>query len=212
MEILKRKLRKINILFILFSVSALFPVHSPAQSKVIDAFKESYQKENTNDFKGGIAALTQVYQKDSYEINLRLGWLFYQAGQLQESVDYYERAIQLKPYAIEPKLGLAIPYSAMGKWNEIIDLYNKILETDKQNATANYRLGLIYYNQGKFEKADPYLDRVVNLYPFDYDFLLLFAWNKLKLQKVREARVLFEKALMYKPGDESAMEGFQLSK
>jgi tetratricopeptide (TPR) repeat protein len=77
---------------------------------------------------------------------------------------------------------------------------------------VNYRVGLIYYNRGEFAKADPYLEKVVNLYPFDYDGLLLLAWNKLSLQKSREAKVLFQKVLLNNPGDESATEGLKLIK
>ncbi|WP_246255531.1 tetratricopeptide repeat protein [Cyclobacterium plantarum] len=73
-------------------------------------------------------------------------------------------------------------------------------------------MGLIYYNQGIYDKADPYLEKVVNLYPFDYDGLILLAWNKLNLQKTREASVLFQKVLMNNPDDKSALEGLKLIK
>ena len=84
---------------------------------------------------------------------------------------------------------------------------NKII-----SKTANYRLGLIYYNRKNYEKASVYLEKVVNLYPFDYDSLILFAWNNFMLQKTREARVLFNKVLMYNPGDQSALDGLKLIK
>ncbi len=195
----------IALLLLLLSVST-----GHAQEEIIKAFRESYAIEKSGDFKGAIGILKKVYQADSYELNLRLGWLCYTAGVLNESVSYYQKAVSLKPYAVEPKLGLAFPYAAQGKWNEVVTLYNKILEIDSQNTLANYRLGLIYYNRGNYEKADPYIEKVVNLYPFDYDSLLLFAWNKLKLQKTREAKVLFQKVLMYNPDDESALEGLKL--
>ena len=146
-----------------------------------------------------------MYEPDSYELNLRLGWLHYQKGEMDQSMVFYRRAVNLKPYAIEPKLGLAYPYSAMAKWDDVIELYERILETDPQNSLVNYRLGLIYYNRGQYERADSYIEKTVNLYPFDYDSLLLFAWNKLMMQRTREAKVLFEKVLLANPGDESAL-------
>jgi tetratricopeptide (TPR) repeat protein len=75
---------------------------------------------------------------------------------------------------------------------------------------VNYRLGLIYYNLGEYERADFYIDKTVTLYPFDYDSLQLFAWNKLMMQRTREAKVLFEKVLLANPGDESALNGLGL--
>jgi tetratricopeptide (TPR) repeat protein len=194
----------------LFLLSTLFSFPALAQQSLSDAFKASYDSENAGNLDQAIEALDAVYDSDSYELNLRLGWLHYQHGEMEQSIHFYQRAVNLKPYAIEPKLGLAYPYSAMARWDDIIDLYNEILETDPQNSLVNYRLGLIYYNRGEYERADFYIQKTVNLYPFDYDSLLLFAWNKLMMQRTREAKVLFEKVLLANPGDESAMTGLSL--
>jgi len=190
----------------------VFPFTGYAQDVITEAFRQSYVLEKSKDFKGAAQQLKNVYQTDAYEINLRLGWLTYNAGAIAESIDYYTKAVNLKPYALEPKFGLAYPYSVEGRWDDIISLYNQILQTDPQNTLANYRLGLIYYNRSNYEKAEPYLEKVVNLYPFDYDSLILLAWIKLNLQKSREAKILFQKALMNNPGDESALEGLRLIK
>ena len=75
------------------------------------------------------------------------------------------------------------------------------------NTTANYKLGSIYYGNENYTDALKYFEKVVNLYPFDYSSLLMYAWTNLKLGKTREAKVLFNKVLMNKPGDESATDG-----
>jgi tetratricopeptide (TPR) repeat protein len=196
------------ILSILILTSLSLPAFG--QQSLSDAFNASYQSENAGNLETAIEVLYSVYDAESYELNLRLGWLHYQKGDMDKSMEYYRRAVNLKPYAIEPKLGLAYPYSAMAMWDEIIELYEEILETDPQNSLINYRLGLIYYNRGQYERADGYIEKTVNLYPFDYDSLLLFAWNKLMMQRTREAKVLFEKVLLANPGDESALNGLSL--
>jgi len=40
----------------------------------------------------------------------------------------------------------------------------------------------------------------------------MLAWTNFKLGKFREAKVLFSKALLIQPGDESALEGLGLIK
>ena len=50
----------------------------------------------------------------------------------------------------------------------------------------------------------------VNLYPFDYDSVIMLAWTNFQLNKFREAKVLFNKSLLIRPGDESALEGLGL--
>lgn len=219
MEILaKHNLQKANWIskteiLILFFMIALFSSFTvKAQENITNAFKESYQLEKSQNFNGATDKLKAVYQADSYEMNLRLGWLHYQSSKLDQSIEYYTKAVNLKPYAIEPKLGLVFPLSVQGKWDQIVGIYQKILEIDPQNTLVNYRLGLIYYNRAEYSKADPFIEKVVNLYPFDYDGLLLLAWNKLNLQKSREASVLFQKVLLNNPGDTSALEGLKLIK
>lgn len=183
-----------------------------SQDNIVRAFHDSYQLENNGQYMQAAEKILQVYQTDSYEMNLRLGWLIFQGGNMTESVHYYNRAISLKPYAIEPRLGLVYPLSVNGLWDEVLAQYIRILEVDPQNTLANYRAGLIYYNRGQFERAESHLEWVVNLYPFDYDAILLFAWIKFSLSKTREARVLFNKVLMHTPGDASALEGLSLIK
>ncbi|MDY0199553.1 MAG: tetratricopeptide repeat protein [Tenuifilaceae bacterium] len=183
-----------------------------SQDNITTAFKESYVLEKKGEYAKAAERLVKAYNDDSYEVNLRLGWLYYLAGKLNESENYYGKAISLKPYSIESRLGMAYPLAAQAQWDKLITLYSKTLEIDPQNTLVNYRMGLIYYNRGNYEIADKYLDKVINLYPFDYDTMILLAWNKFALQKFKEAKVLFNKVLLHTPDDASALEGLKLIK
>jgi len=198
----------ISLLFISFIHSAKAQDYQVLQ----DAFSKSHAYEARGNFADAIASLKKVYLEDSYEINLRLGWVTYLAGLFTESSAYYQKAINLKPYAIEAKFGFVNPASALGNWDQVVAQYNEILKIDPQNTLANYRMGSIYYGRRDFVKAEKYLEKVVNLYPFDYDSMVLFAWTNLKLGKLREAQVLFNKVLLNKPRDPSAVEGLSLIK
>lgn len=173
------------------------------------AFSESYGYEYNGEYVKAIEVLKKVYSEEAYEINLRLGWLNYMGGYFTESLAYYQRCIDLKPLSLEAKFGYVYPASAIGNWEKVKKQYNDILEIDPQNTSANYRLGSIYYGNEDYTKAISYFEKVVNLYPFDYDALLMYAWTSLKLGKLREAKVLFNKVLMNKPDDASATEGLE---
>lgn len=177
-----------------------------------DAFSKSQAYESKGNFADAISSMKSVYQEDSYEINLRLGWVCYLNGSFTESAAYYQKAISLKPYAIEPKLGYVYPNSALGKWDVVIAQYNDILAIDPQNSLVNYRMASIYYGRKDYAKAEKFLEKVINLYPFDYDTMILFAWTNFQLGKLREAQVLFNKVLLNKPKDTSALEGLSLIK
>jgi len=78
------------------------------------------------------------------------------------------------------------------------------------NTTANYRLGLIAYGRQDYETALKYFSKVLNLYPFDYDTALMTGWSLLKTGKLREAKIMFQKTLLIKPNDSSALEGLAM--
>jgi Tfp pilus assembly protein PilF len=181
-------------------------------TKLTAAFSESYTKEKAGKYGEAVTALKAYYDVNSYELNLRLGWLTYLQGQFSESLAYYNKAIDLMPYGIEARLGVVLPASSMGNWDLVIAQYNKILSIDPNNTVTLYRLGLISYDKKDFKQAYQYFEKVVNLYPFDYQSLLMLAWTNLKLGKTREAKILFNKTLLYSPDDASAKEGLAMIK
>ena len=206
MEILKLTLVATSFCIVLFANA------QENNEKVLTAFKQSYTFEYKGDYTNAIKEIAAVYSADSYEQNLRLGWLSYEAGKFTESAAYYEKALALKPMSEEAHLGIIYPASALGNWDQVLAHYIKILENNSANTTVNYRVGNIYYERKDYTKANSYFEKVVNLYPFSYDALLMYAWTNLKLGKTREAQVLFNKVLMLSPDDKSALEGIGLLK
>jgi tetratricopeptide (TPR) repeat protein len=177
-----------------------------------DIFGQSYSLEKEGEYSKAINLVKTVYAEDSYEINIRLGWLTYLSGNFSDALPYYRKCIQLHPLSIEARLGLALPLSQMGNWTEVETLYKQILEMDPQNSLVNYRMGLLYYGREDYSTAQKYFESVVNHYPFDYDSVIMLAWTDFKLGKYREAKVLFNKALLMEPNDESAQQGLDLIK
>jgi tetratricopeptide (TPR) repeat protein len=211
METLKKTLTRFLLFF--FAIILSLSVNAQSDLKVVEnAFESSYTMETKGEYANAIATLKAVYNENSYEINLRLGWLNYLSGLFTESSAYYQKAIKIKPYSIEAKFGFAYPASAMGNWDQVMTQYLEILRIDPQNTLANYRMGSIAYGKNDFASAEKYLEKVVNLYPFDYDSNILFAWTNYKLGKLRESQILFHKVLLIKPKDSSAMEGLGLIK
>ena len=201
---------RIKISLLILMVAALAGSAQVNQETLEQAFARSYELEKNKDFVSAAKELNKVYDQSSYEINLRMGWLWYNAGQFDESVKYYSRAQQLMPYSEEARFGLILPKAALGRWDEVIELYNKILEIHPNNTIAMFRLGMIYYERKNYDKALPLFKKVVDLYPFDYDGLLMLAWTSYFTGNYNQAKVLFNKVKLYNPGDVSANEGLQL--
>lgn len=201
MGILKKSIIGISTMLLSLFVTAQEEV------KLQAAFKESYTQESVRNFTGAIATLAKLYDEKSYELNLRIGWLYYLNKDYPQSHSYYQKAVALRPYAIEAKLGLAQPLAALQSLDKLLQVYEDILKIDPQHSTTNYWTGVIHYNRRKYEQAARNFEKVVNLYPFDYDGNHMLAWTYLNLGKSNDAKILFNKALLIRPGDASCLEG-----
>jgi len=203
-------MESLKIVLIILLTAVVLPVKGQYEEKVLKAFESSYLAEKQNDWIKAASVLEKVYLEDSYEFNLRLGWLSYKQKQNEASKAYYRKALALLPYSEEARFGLILPLAANGEWNEVIRIYSQILENNPGNSVALYRLGLVYYERKDWTQAYRCFQKVVDLYPFGYDGLLMLAWTNFQTGKVREAKVLFNKVLLYSPGDKSALEGLSL--
>lgn len=169
------------------------------QTTTSEAFSKSYTYEVNKEYSNAIAAMNKVYSAESYSINLRLGWLNYLAGEYVNSQSYYKKAIGLEPKSIEARLGYAYPASAMENWNDVVKIYEEILAIDVNNSVVNYRMGSIFYYRKDYTKATNYLQRVLNLYPFDYDSNYLLGQIEIIQGKIKEAKIHLNRALEYNP-------------
>jgi len=197
------------ILVILFSS---FMPHLLAQETkfiVSEAFSKSYANENKKNYQQAINDLMQVYDEKSYEINVRLGWLYYYLEAYEVAKKYYSIAVQLNPYSVEGRLGLVLPASALANWDLVLQQYLEILKIDDLNSTVNYFTGLIFYNKSEFQSAEKYFEKVYQHYPFNYDTAIILAITKQKLKKDNDAKDLYMKALLFYPGDQTALEGLK---
>jgi len=198
--------------FVVLLVLIGFSAFSQSMSALQSAFSKSYEAENAKNFAAAISELKSVYDPDNYVMNIRLGWLNYLAKQYTESIGFYEKSIVLKPYAIEARFGCVKPLSALESWEKVKENYIQILKIDPQNTTANYWLGVIYYNRKDYANASKLLEKVVNLFPLDYESVIMLAWTRLYSGKNEDAKVLFHQALIIRPSDSSALSGLKLIK
>lgn len=193
-------------------IFASFSLNAQANKALSSAFKQSYDYEATKNYEAAINTINSMYSETSYEINLRLGWLYYLSGKNKESIVYYQKASSVMPAATEPVWGIINPYTKLEHWNEIEKAYISILKIDPKNTTANYNLGLIYYYRKDYINAKKHFDVSLNLYPFGYNNLLMSAWTNYYLGNKNEASILFNKTLLYSPNDKSALDGLSLIK
>lgn len=205
MEILKKTLVFVVVMSFQF-------INAQDQKTIQEAFSKSYTLETNKKYTDAIDAFKVVNSAENYPIQLRLGWLNYRAKKYTESVAAYKKASELMPASIEALLGAVNPLVAQTKWEDLEQVYLNIIKIDAKNSLVNFRLGQIYYNRKEYSKAATYFSTSLNLYPFDYDSMLMSGWNYYFLGKYSEAKELFQRVLLYSPADASAKEGLGLIK
>jgi len=163
------------------------------KNELLSAFEESYKIEKNQEYSNAARDLEAIYLKyiSNYEINLRLGWLRNSSGDLKLSINYYSKAMELKPLAIEAIYGKILPLIGQGKYNKVIQLAKKALVIAPNDSKAEYYMGLGYYYEKNYLKSEKYLEKAINKYPFDLDINLMLGWTKLALGKKNEAKSLF---------------------
>lgn len=170
---------------------------------LVIAFTESYKQEAAKDYDKAIKALKVNGSDNLYEANARLGWLYYSKKDYMQSSKAYQAAMNLKPKSVEAALGYVNAEAALQNWDNVFEAYKKILGIDPNNTTANYRIALMYFYRKDYVNAQIHLNRVLDLYPFDYDSMLLMAQTKAAAGKLTEAKAWYEKVLLYNPSDNS---------
>ncbi len=202
-------LKKTITLFALFLATQTYAQESKA---IQMAFSKSYLMESKKLYDEAISSLKEIYDEKSYTMNARLGWLNYINKNYILSISYYQKASELMPAATEPLWAILNPQIALEKWGDVEKTYLSILKLDSKNSLANYKLGLIYYYRKNYTTAKKYFDISLNMYPLDYDSLIMSAWTNYFLGNSTDAKILFNKVLLLYPTDASALEGLGLIK
>ena|SRR6218665_2324619 len=185
--------RELVILMWLLTAVSLKAQQSPEL-----AFSKSCAFEYDTQYDKAITALQEL-KSDSYEVNLRLGWLYYLNKDNLKSQAHYKRAITIEPGSVEARFGLALPLSAQNNWTEVLSVYQEILKQDPNNSIANYRVATIYYNRKEYANARLNISKVIRMYPFDYDSNLLYGKILIAQGKATDAKKYLTKALEYNP-------------
>lgn len=197
----------LKFLLVIAAVLIMEGANAQSDPKVLAAFADSYKSELSGNYAIGVSQIKSVYQTDNYSMNARLGWLSFLAKQYTESINYYSKAIKLKPYGIEARFGMIKALNALEQSDKVKEQYEAILKIDEQNTTSLYWLGVLLYNRKDYDNAGKNFEKIVNLYPMDYGSIIMLAWTRLYQKRNAEAKVLFYQAILLSPNDASATSG-----
>lgn len=184
---------------------------SAAPQGVADLYRTSYRAEAQNRPDEAFEAMEAIRTraKDSYFVNVRLGWVAYLAGRFEESAQAYRRAAKAQPKAIEAKLGLTLPLLGQKKWAELESACRAVLRLDPKNNLARARLAHALYSRGNYPDSATTYRGLMNDYPGELDHQTGLGWCLARMGRTKEAQALFKAVLAVSPDNPNALQGLK---
>jgi serine/threonine protein kinase/tetratricopeptide (TPR) repeat protein len=152
--------------------------------------------------KGPAAALPYHQRAIELDPNFATGYAavgndYSNLGEVGRASDYFTKAFQLREHASErEKLGITADYykNVTGELDKAAQTYQEMIESYPQDFRAYISLGIVYGEQGQYEKATEITEQVLRLAPDQSIFYGNLANYTLALQRFDEARQFIHEA------------------
>lgn len=200
-------MKKLTMIFLFVFVSSLFAI---TPEEIQEAYHKSFNYEQIEDYENAIRALSPVLDEypNGYTVNLRLGWLYYLLGRYANSIEHYQKAVQIVPTSLEAKNGLMLPMLAQNKYSDAVSIAYQVVSVDHYNYYGNMRLAYSLRMQEKYDQAEQILNKMLAVYPTDIIFLTELALVKYNQGDTDRATELMWDVQTLDPENETAKKYF----
>ncbi len=136
------------------------------------------------------------YEPDSVRINNNIGNFYFNQGETERALEFYQKAVATEDIFPQPHFNLGSILQSKGDIYGAIQEYEKAIKIDPNFYYPYYNLVTIYARQGSFKKASDYVTKLDELKPNDsrvlYNAALIYAAEgnfDLAVQKAEEGLV-----------------------
>jgi tetratricopeptide (TPR) repeat protein len=103
-------------------------------------------------------AITSIARASSQEPQdaeqyFKHGVSLYEAGQYQQAIDAYKKAVQLNPGSADANYNLGMAYSSLGQYKEAIEAYKRAIHIKPDYEAVYYNLGHAYSNLKQYDNS-----------------------------------------------------------
>ena len=130
---------------------------------------------------------------------------FFDLGQYDKAVLYYQSALRVDPNLVKADYNLALTYVRMKRNDDAIAILKRLLANDQKNTTIMSALGWAYHQAGKDGEALTQYDILLALSPADQTALYNSGIILWKLDRKTEALDRFRKVLAIAPDDTDSL-------
>lgn len=143
-------------------------------------------------------ALAKEFPEVSLIRNL-LGAVNFSLGRVDEAVEDYRRALEIKPDYAQAQNNLGIALHQLGKHEEAVESYRKSLELQPDLAEAHVNLGNALAQLGRWEEVVASFGKALELAPGDAETHINLGHSLAHLSRFEEAVANYIKSLAIKP-------------
>jgi tetratricopeptide (TPR) repeat protein len=134
-----------------------------------------------------------------------IGNAFFDLGQYDKAVTYYQDALRVDPGMVKADYNLALTLIRMKRMDEAITILKRLLTGDQKNTTLMAALGWAYHQQGKDQEALNQYEAILALSPADQNALYNSGIILWKMKKKEAALDRFRKVLAIAPDDTDSL-------
>lgn len=141
------------------------------------------------------------------EAQYALGRIAERKGKTEMALDYYEKAIELNPNNAYAHLQAGILKSTvLGRYQEAIEHFNKVVEDDPYSAEPYIRTAEAYYFMKENERCKQFLEIALGINEYHEDALNLLGTLQWKVENNTEKAIAtFQKGIDHKIHSDSAL-------
>ena len=92
------------------------------------------------------------------------GFILFKKERHAEAIPFFKEAIKREPLFLDAYNNLALSSYALRDINSAVENFQKVIEIDPKNYSANVHLGQIYYTSNYYGDAKPYIEKLVETY------------------------------------------------
>lgn len=133
-----------------------------------------------------------------------VGTGFLESGDPQKAIEYFRRAIEIRPSYAQAYLNLGAAYNALGRKDEAIAEFRRSVEVDPSYAPGHVKLGVVAMQENQPEVARRAFEAAIRSRSDNAEAHRGLADALLKLDKVELALHHAETALYFAPDDATA--------
>lgn len=186
------------------------------ENNVVNVPKNGWELYQEGRYYDSIVYLKEEMKKFPGRINIYviLGWDYRQLRRYKEMEDVSIKGLKVSPSDIRLIRNLGESYFFQNKYSSAIKEFEKYIsyrynKNDSYLPTIYYYLGVCFYNQRSFRKADIAMSTARSLQPNSNKIILFLGKIMIELKEYEKAKKFFNDVLKKSPNNTEAIEGLK---